>query len=135
MRKSWDRYFSDLAYSVSERATCTRRRVGAVIVKNNRIISTGYNGAPRNLPHCIDEQCQLINGHCNRCVHAEANAIIEAAPFERDGSTIYITDFPCENCAKLILNSGIIRVVYEREYNVQTDWFELAPWIKVERIS
>ncbi len=131
MRKSWDSYFMGLAYDVSERATCTRRNVGAVIVKDNRIISTGYNGSPAGLPHCIDDGCHLENGHCIRCIHAEANAIMECAPLERKGATIYITDYPCQNCAKLIINSGISKVIYDRGYDVEIDWFKLAPWIKV----
>jgi len=135
MRKSWDAYFMNLAYSVAERSTCPRRKVGAVIVRNKRIVATGYNGAPAGLPHCTTDGCYLDNGHCIRAIHAEVNALLECAPMERENATLYVTDYPCQNCAKLIINSGIRRVVYDHEYAVDVDWFKLAPWIEVVKFE
>ena len=126
MRKNWDLYFIDIAFQVAERSTCVRRTVGAVIVKNKRIKGTGYNGSPAGLPHCLDEGCAMQDGHCIRCIHAEPNAILECTPDERQGATLYCTDRPCPECQKLIITSGITKVVYSREYHSHTDWFALA---------
>lgn len=117
-RAPWDEYFMQIAHVVSSRATCGRRHVGAVIVRDRTILSTGYNGSIRGLPHC-DEVGHLMEGdHCVRTVHAEANAIAQAARngVAIDGSTIYITASPCWSCFKLIANSGIVRVCYGEFY-------------------
>jgi dCMP deaminase len=126
-RPSWDDYFSEIAKLVSSRATCLRRKVGAVIVKDKRILSTGYNGAPSGLPHCnevgcLREQMKIPSGERHelcRGVHAEQNAIIQAAKFGVciNGSTLYVTDSPCFICSREILNSGIKRVVYGQGYS------------------
>jgi dCMP deaminase len=134
MRKDWDTYFLDIAFRVAERSTCPRRMVGAVVVKDRRIKGTGYNGSAAGLPHCDDAGCLLVNGHCRRTIHAEVNALLECSPEERDGATIYVTDHPCAECAKLIISSGISRVVYAREYPPDFDWFTLAPWIEVRHL-
>lgn len=126
MRKDWDLYFLDIAFEVAKRSTCLRRTVGAVIIKDKRIKGTGYNGSPAGLPHCIDEGCAMHEGHCIRCIHAEPNAILECTPDERQGATLYCTDRPCPECQKLIITSGITKVVYAREYHSHTDWFALA---------
>ncbi|HHP50417.1 MAG TPA: deaminase [Moorella mulderi] len=126
MRKSWDEYFLDIAFKVAERSTCPRRAVGAVVVKDKRIKGTGYNGAPHGLPHCIEAGCILEDGHCRRSIHAEINALLECSPEERRGATLYITDYPCENCALVIVQSGIRRVVYARDYPVKRDWLREA---------
>ncbi|NMB36356.1 MAG: deaminase [Firmicutes bacterium] len=131
MRKDWDDYFIDIAFQVAERSTCPRRRVGAVIVKDKRIKGTGYNGSPSGLPHCIDEGCLMVGDHCVRTIHAEINALLECMPDERRGATIYVTDRPCAECTKCIINCGISRVVFAREYPVEHDWFALAPWVEV----
>jgi dCMP deaminase len=132
MRKDWDAYFIDIAFQVAERSTCLRRKVGAVIVKDRRIKGTGYNGSPAGLPHCIDDGCAMVNGHCVRCIHAEPNALLECTPDERKGATLYCTDRPCPECQKLIITSGIGRVVYAREYQPHTDWFAMAENLTVE---
>lgn len=131
MRKDWDSYFLDIAFKVASRSTCPRLNVGAVVVKDRRIKGTGYNGSPSGLPHCLDVGCLMVDHHCIRCLHAELNAIMECSPEERKNATIYITDQPCAECAKIIIASGIIRVVYERPYPPDYDWFRLADWIEV----
>lgn len=131
MRKDWDDYFMDIAFQVAERSTCPRRRVGAVIVKDKRIKGTGYNGSASGLPHCLDEGCLMVNNHCIRTIHAEINALLECMPSERKGATIYVTDRPCAECAKCIINCGVSRVVFARDYPAEFDWFALAPWIEV----
>lgn len=126
---------------VATRATCDRRHVGAVIVKDKIIISTGYNGAPRGLAHCDDEDHEMSDGHCIRTVHAEANAIIQAA---RKGAAIedgviYLTTSPCYDCFKMIVNSGIVRVVYKdfymSRYEASKAVLTLAKKAKVEIIK
>ena len=123
MRKDWDHYFMDIAFKVAERSTCDRLHVGAVIVKNKRIKGTGYNGSPAGLPHCSETQCMMHNGHCVRCIHAEVNALLECSPDEREGATIYVTDEPCPECQKLIITSGISRVVFARSYPPMISWY------------
>lgn len=131
MRKDWDSYFMDIAMMVKERSTCPRLHVGAVIVKDKKIKSTGYNGSPSGLAHCEDEECLMINNHCKRAVHAEVNAIMQCSPEEREGATIYVTAQPCIDCAKAVIGSGITRVVYAKPYKAEHDFFAEAPWIEV----
>lgn len=127
MRKSWNSYFMEIADIVKTRSTCIRRQVGAVIVKDNRIITTGYNGAPSGLMHCIDnggcerERLNVPSGQRHelcRALHAEQNAIIQAAKIgvSTEGAIIYITTQPCVICAKMIINAGIKKVVYKASY-------------------
>lgn len=117
-RPSWDDYFIKIAFDVAERSTCDRAHVGAVIVRDRRILTTGYNGAPAGLPHCDEIGHLLIDGHCVRTLHAEQNAIIQAAlhGVNTAESTIYVTHQPCLTCAKMIINAGIRRVVYAGNY-------------------
>ena len=117
-RPSWDEYFLNIAREVAHRSTCERAHVGAVIVKNKRILTTGYNGSPRGLAHCTEVGCLMDNGHCIRTLHAEQNAIIQAAlhGVSTDGSSIYVTHQPCFLCAKTIINAGIVRIVYDNKY-------------------
>jgi dCMP deaminase len=117
-RPDWPIYFMDIAGRVAQRSTCPRRAVGAVIVKERRILSTGYNGAPSGLPHCSDEGCLMIEGHCVRTLHAEQNALLQAAHFgvSTEGSEIFSTSSPCLNCAKMIINAGIRKVWYWEGY-------------------
>ncbi len=120
MRPSWDEYFSEITKQVATRSTCLRRHVGAVIVKDKRILSTGYNGAPSGLPHCDETGCLrerlgIPSGQRQeicRGLHAEQNAIIQAAlhGVAISGSDIYVTHQPCITCAKMIINAGIKRV-------------------------
>lgn len=121
MRASWDQYFLRMAFMVATRATCDRKHVGAVLVDgNNRIVSSGYNGSPRGMPHCDDVGHELkeIDGRmsCVRTLHAESNAI-DYAGREADGCTLYTTVIPCYDCAKRIVGVGIKRVVYGEYYH------------------
>ena len=118
LRPSWDAYFMGITFEVARRSTCNRAQVGAIIVRNKRILTTGYNGAPAGLPHCTEVGCLMVNGHCARTLHAEQNAIIQAAlhGVSTDGATIYVTHQPCLICAKMIINAGIARVVYGGDY-------------------
>ena len=122
-RPSWDEYFMQIALDVATRSTCLRRQVGAVIVRDRRILTTGYNGAPMGLPHCLTAGCHLVNGHCIRCLHAEQNAICQAAKngVALDGATLYCRMTPCRVCAMLIINCGIKRVVCQRKYHAGTE--------------
>lgn len=117
-RPSWDEYFLNIAEVVSTRSTCPRRSVGAVLVRDRQILSTGYNGAPRGLGHCIDVGCLMRDGHCVRASHAEMNAIAQAAfhGVRVKGATLYCTDKPCLICTKLLINAGIVKIVYLRDY-------------------
>ncbi len=124
-RPSWDTYFMQIAHLVATRATCPRRSVGAIVVKDKHIVATGYNGAPAGLPHCPPEGDKhewprgcLISGHCMRSLHAEQNCLLQAAKIgvACDRSTMYVTCQPCNTCAKMIINAGIQRVVYEGDY-------------------
>ncbi len=131
MRKTWDEYFMDIAFMVKERSTCPRLHVGAIVVKDKRIKGTGYNGSPSGLSHCEDVGCLMIDNHCRRTIHAEVNAIMECSPYERENATIYITAQPCMECSKLIIASGIKRVIYFKSYETEVDFFKEAPWIEV----
>ncbi|MDI3317711.1 MAG: dCMP deaminase family protein [Bacillota bacterium] len=118
MRPGWDEYFLSVAELVAERATCDRQHVGAVLVRERRILATGYNGAPRGLPHCTEVGCLLYGEHCTRAVHAELNALLQCARFgvAADGATLYCTHTPCVECAKALINAGVREVVYRRPY-------------------
>src|SRR3989338_3184231 len=118
-RPSWDEYFLEIAKVVATRSTCDRANVGAVIAKNKVILSTGYNGAPRGLPHCDDVGHEIVDGHCIRTIHAEANAIAQAARNGTaiEGATIYLTVSPCYDCFKMMVNAGIQGVVYNQFYS------------------
>jgi dCMP deaminase len=126
IRPDWDEYFMEISHVVARRSTCTRRQIGAVIVKEKRILATGYNGAPSGLPHCMELGClrdaQGIESGTRqevcRALHAEQNAIIQAALYgasTRD-STLYCTHQPCSLCAKAAINAGVKRVVFEGDY-------------------
>ncbi len=125
-RPTWDEYFMKIAHLVAERSTCMRRRVGAIIVKDKRIVSTGYNGAPRGLRHCLEvgclrEQMGIPSGERQelcRGAHAEQNAIIQAASSggSMEGATMYCTTAPCSTCSKMIVNAGIRRLVLGGRY-------------------
>jgi len=117
-RVSWDRYFMNLAVQAATRSTCPRKSVGAVVVRDKAILATGYNGSIRGLAHCTEVGCLMDNGHCVRTVHAEANAILQAARHgvRIEGADIYVTASPCWDCFKLIANAGIGRVLYGEFY-------------------
>lgn len=126
MRPDWDTYFMEIAYTVAKRSTCLRRQVGALLVKDNHILSTGYNGAPSGLNHCIDigclrQQLNVPSGERHelcRGLHAEQNAIIQAAVqgVSVKGSTLYCTLSPCSLCAKMLINAGVERIVFDGVY-------------------
>jgi dCMP deaminase len=130
-RPSWDQYFMTITRQVAERSTCSRAKVGAVIVRDKNILATGYNGAPAGLPHCTEVGCLVyksttpageIEENCFRTIHAEINAIAQAAKNGhaiRDGD-IYITHTPCIHCFKVLVNTGIKRIFYERPYKQHT---------------
>jgi dCMP deaminase len=117
-RASWDEYFMRIAAEVASRATCDRKHVGAVIVRDKSILATGYNGSIRGLPHCSEEGHMMEDGHCVRTIHAEANAIIQAARngVRIDGAAIYVTASPCWGCFRMIANAGIMRIVFGEFY-------------------
>lgn len=118
MRKSWYEYFMEMAELVSERATCKRLKVGCILVKDNRVISSGYNGSVSGMPHCIDEGCDMQDGHCVRCNHAEINALLQCAKYgiSTEGTTAYITHYPCLACARALAQAGIKHVYYLHKY-------------------
>jgi len=127
-RPDWDHYFMDIAHVAARRSNCCRRQVAAVIVKNNRIISTGYNGTPRGIKNCSEGGCPRCNSntpsgenlHECLCSHGEENAIVQAAyhGIAVAGATLYTTFSPCLLCAKMIINSGIREVVYHQRYTI-----------------
>ncbi len=130
-RPSWNQYFITITRQVAERSTCTRAKVGALIVRDKNILATGYNGAPAGMPHCTEAGCLIYesrtpNGeleeNCFRTIHAEINAIAQAA---KNGSaikeaSIYITHTPCIHCCKVLVNTGIRQIYYESPYKVHT---------------
>jgi dCMP deaminase len=117
-RASWDEYFMDIATVVSSRSTCERKHVGAVIVRDRTILSTGYNGSIRGMPHCSEVGHMIEGNHCIATIHAEQNAIIHAAKngVSINGAQLYVTASPCWSCFKSIANAGILRIVYGEFY-------------------
>ncbi|MCK9615690.1 MAG: cytidine/deoxycytidylate deaminase family protein [Candidatus Omnitrophica bacterium] len=125
-RPSWDEYFMKAAFLVSERSTCLRRRVGAVLIKDKQILATGYNGAPMGVTHCdkvgcLREELKVPSGQRHeicRGLHAEQNVLLQAAKHGVSvrGSFLYITNAPCSICAKMIINAGIIEVIIADNY-------------------
>jgi dCMP deaminase len=125
-RPDWDQYFMEIANQVAKRTTCRRRAVGAVLVKDKRILATGYNGVPQGIEHCLDrgclrEQLGIPSGEKHelcRGLHAEQNALIQAAKhgIPVDGATVYCTTQPCIICAKMLINAGIREIIFEQSY-------------------
>jgi len=125
-RPDWDSYFMEMAQVASKRSTCMRRSVGAVIVKDKRLLATGYNGTPRGMAHCEEVGClrtklNVPSGKMHelcRGIHAEQNAVIQAAVHgvSVDGGTLYCTHQPCVVCTKILINAGIARIVYANPY-------------------
>ncbi len=129
-RVSWHEYFMNIAEQVATRSTCSRKHVGAVIVRDKTILSTGYNGSLRGAPHCDEVGHDIENDHCVRTVHGEANAVAQAAKhgIQIDQSEIYVTASPCLNCFKLIANAGITKIYYKEFYRDEriTEYAKLA---------
>jgi len=126
-RPNWDQYFMEMAELASKRSTCLRRKVGAVLVKDKRILATGYNGAPKKLPHCEETGClrEQKNVHSGqrheicRGINAEQNLIAQSAihGVKTDGATVYCTNQPCSICTKILINAGIKKIYYKNPYN------------------
>ena len=118
MRPDWDSYFMKIAFAVSERSTCDRAFVGCVLVLDKRILTTGFNGSPAGQDHCDEVGHLMVDGHCVRTIHAEANAVIQAARngVRIEGANIYVTASPCWQCFKMIANAGLRRVVFGEFY-------------------
>ena len=135
-RVGWDQYFMNIARQAATRSTCDRKSVGAVIVRDKTILSTGYNGSIRGMPHCDEVGHDLENGHCVATIHAEANAIIQAARngVNISGAEIYTTASPCWNCFKLIANAGIRRIYYGEFYRDEKS-VRIAKQIGIELID
>jgi dCMP deaminase len=147
-RPSWDQYFLTITRQVAERSTCLRAKVGAVIVRDKNILATGYNGSPAGLPHCLDEGCLIyrsttpagdVEENCFRTIHAEINAIAQAAKNGSviRGADIYITHTPCIHCFKVLINTGISRICYEKEYKLHTlqPLLEYTPQVRLEKVD
>lgn len=130
-RPTWDQYFMTITRQVAERSTCTRAKVGALIARDKNILASGYNGSPAGMPHCTDVGCLVYSSttptgeleeNCFRTIHAEINAIAQAA---KNGASIrdadiYITHTPCIHCFKVLINTGVRRIFYERVYKLHT---------------
>jgi len=134
-RASWDEYFMSIAQVVATRSTCPRKFVGSVLVRNRTILSTGYNGSIRGMPHCSDVGHMMEDNHCVATIHAEANAIIQAARngVTIDGGTTYVTASPCWNCFKQLANAGIVRICYGEFYR-DDRIFDIAKQIHIELV-
>ena len=135
-RVSWETYFMNIANEGATRSTCDRKYVGAVIVREKTILSTGYNGSIKGLPHCDEAGHEMVDGHCVRTTHAEANAIVQAAKngVEINQSEIYVTASPCYNCFKLIANAGI-KTIYYGEFYREDRILEHAKEAGIELVS
>lgn len=128
MRKSWTSYFMEITEMVATRSTCDRAFVGCTLVnKDNRIVSTGYNGSVAGNPHCDEVGHVLRDGHCIATIHAEMNAILYCAKegISVKGATAYITHFPCLNCTKALIQAGIAKIVYKHDYRIDDYALEL----------
>jgi len=138
LRPSKKAYLMKIAYIVAERGTCDRKKVGCVIATaDGHILSTGYNGSPSGMPHCDDVGHEMFNGHCVRTVHAEQNAIGQAAKLGISiaGSVAYTTIHPCMTCSKLLASSGVIKVVYDGAYRKWDTLSEDVAGIIFEKFS
>ena len=132
-RASWEEYFMNIAKQVATRSTCDRKNVGAVIVRDKTILSTGYNGSIRGMPHCDEAGHMIDNDHCVATIHAEANAILQAAKngVRIEKSEIYITASPCWSCFKMMVNAGIKKIYYGEFYRDERI-FETAKKLGIE---
>ena len=132
-RASWDEYFMQIAEVVASRSTCPRKSVGAVMVRSRTILSTGYNGSIRGMPHCSDVGHMMENDHCVATIHAETNAILQAARngVMIDGATLYVTASPCWGCFKSSANAGVVRICYGEFYRDERI-FEVAKQLNIQ---
>src|SRR5882762_3941929 len=136
MRADWDSYFMQIAAVVASRATCDRKHVGALLVRDRIILSTGYNGSIRGMPHCDDVGHDLEGGHCVATIHAEANSILQAAKngVRIEGAELYTTASPCWNCFKLVANAGI-KTIYYGEFYRDRKSLEVARRLGIDLID
>lgn len=136
-RENWDQYFMKIAEQVSTRATCDRKHVGCIIVKDKNILASGYNGSISRLDHCDEVGHDMENGSCVRTVHAEQNAIVQAAKngTSINGAYIYVNTFPCWNCFKLIANVGISKVFYKDSYRISERVLMAAKQLSMELVK
>lgn len=137
-RPSWDNYFLKVAMLVSERATCPRMHCGCVLVRDKRILATGYNGSIPGDVHCEDDGCMIVDNHCVRTIHAEMNAIIQCSihGVSTQDATAYITNMPCTNCAKALIAAGIKEIVIFSDYHdtKAEEFFKVAN-VKIKRLK
>jgi dCMP deaminase len=133
VRVDWHRYFMNIAREVATRSTCNRKHVGAVIVREKTLLSTGYNGSVRGMPHCDDVGHMMEDNHCVATIHAEMNAIIQAARngVRIEGSEIYVTASPCWNCFKALANAGI-KTIYYGEFYRDDRIFKIAKKLHIQ---
>ena len=137
MRPDWDSYFMKIAAAVSERSTCDRALVGCVLVLDKRILTSGFNGSPAGQDHCDEIGHLMVDGHCVRTIHAETNAIIQAALHgvsTRD-ATCYVTHLPCINCTKALINAGITRIVYGEAYRTDKNAVSFLEAAAIEMVQ
>lgn len=135
-RISWHQYFMAQTHLIALRSTCERLTVGATIVRDKRIIAGGYNGSVSGSAHCTDAGCYVIDNHCVRTVHAEMNAVLQCAKFgvPTDGAEIYVTHFPCLQCTKSVIQAGIKKVYYAKDYKNHPYAIELFEEAGVETV-
>lgn len=143
IRPNWDEYFMTIAHMVSQRSNCIKQRVGAVVVKDRRILSVGYNGTPSKVPNCFEGECPRCNAPNIKqgenldecfCIHAEENALLEAGRVACNNGTLYSTVFPCLICTKLIIESGITKVIYDNGYDSKyTEYLFNKAKVKIEK--
>lgn len=135
-RISWHQYFMAQTHLIALRSTCERLTVGATIVRDKRIIAGGYNGSVSGSAHCTDAGCYVIDNHCVRTVHAEMNAVLQCAKFgvPTDGAEIYVTHFPCLQCTKSVIQAGIKKVYYAKDYKNHPYAIELFKEAGVETV-
>ncbi len=137
-RPDWDEYFLKLAMLASERATCPRMHCGCVLVKNKNVIATGYNGSIPGDEHCEEAGCLMVDNHCVRTVHAEMNALIQAARRGHavDGASAYVTNMPCTTCAKSLITAGVKRVVIFSDYHdTMAELFFAKANVSIDRVA
>lgn len=134
-RASWEQYFMSIAKEVASRSTCDRKHVGSVIVRDRTILSTGYNGSIRGMPHCDDIGHMMENNHCVATIHAEANAVLQAAKngVRIEGGEVFITASPCWPCFKMLANAGIKKIYYGEFYRDERI-FDVAKRLGIELV-
>ena len=134
-RVNWEDYFMNIAKEIASRSTCDRKHVGSLIVRDKTILSTGYNGSIRGMPHCDDVGHMMENDHCVATIHAESNAVLQAAKngVMIDGSEIYITASPCWPCFKMLVNAGIKKIYYGEFYRDERI-FDVAKKLGIELV-